>query len=766
MELNDYSISEISVDEYVRLFENAIAENKFYYLRTPFLIYKEPDHEASCKQLSEKYHSHPSSYNNHEFAKKIQETHPDLSNAKPWQVLFTGRYDGTVNNYFLWKLRPNLVDAISIFLQQNDENMIYENIKKLDTNSDIACDSINVWRLHVRPTPVREGSISEKEVVEYCVKHRIMAMGYRAEKEKELDINNDFEKYLSSVNSSKDVSNVTRMVKDVNVNDLVWLSDGTDYYIARVNENSSWHYVLNDDAEKYGIPNQIDNIYWHKVVDYDRSYEFKSQKAIYKAVKNKNLILAYSMECFNKLRDQNNENEFSEYDKEKIEFLKKGTVMDPVYSTHAKNLLSAKNIIFRGAPGTGKTYLSKNIAAEIVSNGQEQKYDNLSDEEKSRIGFVQFHPSYDYSDFVEGLRPITTDNNHMIFEVKSGSFKTFVEKAINHGFEEEAFSDEDVEHILEEYLSEYIKNKDDNEDDFFKTVRGTEFYITGSDDKYIQTFVPSHTQKKDSGLRKDVLKLLLKADIDFSSPKKLFEYVEDKVDPIYYQGNASYMLPVYNHIRKQKIYFDTKKRHTSNTQKNYVFIIDEINRGEISKIFGELFFSIDPGYRGDKGAVLTQYSYLHDDPEEKFYIPDNVYIIGTMNDIDRSVDSFDFAMRRRFRFVNISAKDSMKMLNDLANSEQIKNRMSNLNEVIANTEGLNENYQIGSAYFKKLEQLKTDSGSYDFAALWNDYLEPLLHDYVVGMPNEQDLMKEFKKQYDNETINNSDKSEQNDQGEV
>ena len=180
MELNDYSISEISVDEYVKLFKNAIAENKFYYLRTPFLIYKEPDHEASCKQLSEKYHSHPSSYNNHEFAKKIQKTHPDLSNVKPWQVLFTGRYDGTVNNFFLWKLRPNLVEAISIILQQNDENMIYENIKKLDTNSDIACDSINVWRLHVRPTSVREGAISEKEVVEYCVKHRIMAMGYRA----------------------------------------------------------------------------------------------------------------------------------------------------------------------------------------------------------------------------------------------------------------------------------------------------------------------------------------------------------------------------------------------------------------------------------------------------------------------------------------------------------------------------------------------------------------------------------------------------------
>ena len=73
--------------------------------------------------------------------------------------------------------------------------------------------------------------------------------------------------------------------------------------------------------------------------------------------------------------------------------------------------------------------------------------------------------------------------------------------------------------------------------------------------------------------------------------------------------------------------------------KKYIFIIDEINRGEISKIFGELFFAIDPGYRGRAGEISTQYANLHADPDEKFYIPENVYIIGTMNDIDRSVDN-------------------------------------------------------------------------------------------------------------------------------
>lgn len=106
--------------------------------------------------------------------------------------------------------------------------------------------------------------------------------------------------------------------------------------------------------------------------------------------------------------------------------------------------------------------------------------------------------------------------------------------------------------------------------------------------------------------------------------------------------------------------------------KKYIFIIDEINRGEISKIFGELFFAIDPGYRGKAGEISTQYSNLHFNSDEKFYIPENVYIIGTMNDIDRSVDSFDFAMRRRFRFVELKADEHLEAINETIEDEERK----------------------------------------------------------------------------------------------
>ena len=286
-------------------------------------------------------------------------------------------------------------------------------------------------------------------------------------------------------------------------------------------------------------------------------------------------------------------------------------------------LIESKNLIFRGAPGTGKSYLAREIAADIISNGYFDDYTLLTDEQKKQVEFVQFHPSYDYSDFVEGLRPRINDDGTMGFELQDGIFKKFVARA--------------------------QKNYEDSQ----KSVA--------------------------------------------------------KVEEL----------------------------------KKYIFIIDEINRGEISKIFGELFFAIDPGYRGRAGEISTQYANLHSDPDEKFFIPENVYIIGTMNDIDRSVDSFDFAMRRRFRFVELRVDERLEMLAELEDEElkaEAIRRMTALNKEIANVEDLNENYQIGASYFLKLKTLNFDQ-------LWTDYLKPLLQEYIQGMYDEEGLMNRFAKAY-------------------
>ncbi|KAB5914796.1 AAA domain-containing protein, partial [Bifidobacterium adolescentis] len=192
-------------------------------------------------------------------------------------------------------------------------------------------------------------------------------------------------------------------------------------------------------------------------------------------------------------------------------------------------------------------------------------------------------------------------------------------------------------------------------------------------------------------------------------------------------GFDAYRKAIVKHLKEEfglKNFISSTNDSTNN--QNYVFIIDEINRGEISKIFGELFFSIDPSYRGYEEGVYTQYANLHANPEEKFYIPNNVYIIGTMNDIDRSVDTFDFAMRRRFTFLEIKAEDSAQ---NMLIQEKTKKLMKRLNDAIIAEEigGLSTDYQIGASYF-----LGVDNGKETMKELWNTKLYPLLKDYFRG----------------------------------
>lgn len=401
---------------------------------------------------------------------------------------------------------------------------------------------------------------------------------------------------------------------------------------------------------------------------------------------------------------------------------------------YSATLIESKNIILRGAPGTGKSYLAKQIAADIISDGRKTDYMDLTAEEKEQVGFVQFHPSYDYSDFVEGLRPKINDDGTMGFELQDGVFKKFVERAKKnfenaHKTTEELAKDQKVEQQLENYFSTV-----DLEKLPFATKSGGEFQIVDVNEDKIKILIPQNEKAKYLYLQIDHLRKMLKSGQTFEQVRDVRDFFGKKFGT----QEHSYYFSVWKEIQQHSSQVGEVE---DQPEKAFIFIIDEINRGEISKIFGELFFSIDPGYRGKSGEVATQYSNLHSETEGKFYIPENVYIIGTMNDIDRSVDSFDFAMRRRFRFIEVKAENQTAMLDQLGElKDEAVARMMALNEAISAVDELNENYHIGPSYFLRLATLEASE-------LWTDYLEPLLQDYVRGMYEEEEIMKTFEQAY-------------------
>lgn len=418
----------------------------------------------------------------------------------------------------------------------------------------------------------------------------------------------------------------------------------------------------------------------------------------------------------------------TDYEVIENELVETKTSNSMMYQKYIDLLKESKNLVLTGAPGTGKTFMAQAIAKEMGCG-------------KEEMCFVQFHPSYDYTDFVEGLRPIVMSEGQMGFERKDGLFKEFCKKAIKNLID----SAKSIENLSKELswenkLQQFIDDSIDN-DTKFKLSNGSEFTIDEIKGRNIIAHNDSNPKTPLIPINADEIIELLTNDVPLNIVRDIRTYFNRKFGT----QPDSYAFIITKAIREMK--YKTQVISANKIErKPFVFIIDEINRGEASKIFGELFYAIDPGYRGKKDIrVKTQYQNLVPETDvfaEGFYIPENVFILGTMNDIDRSIESMDFAMRRRFTWKEIKPEDTQSMLDTLECATMAKSVMARLNNEISKIEGLGPAYQVGPSYFLKLG----DNGG-NFEKLWDMNIEPLLREYSRGFRKSDEIMEKLRSAY-------------------
>jgi 5-methylcytosine-specific restriction protein B len=452
------------------------------------------------------------------------------------------------------------------------------------------------------------------------------------------------------------------------INDLVYMLKG-----------QSFVRTINKFSEKYFIDKICEDFGGELCSNAKES--LKLHKEYYKSITNKNSSINYENQS------------------------KKVSLANENYSEKSY----VKNIILYGAPGIGKTHNYQKLIS-MIEEGKTQKeiFDSISQNEYSdqnntifktikdekRVEFVTFHQSYSYEDFIEGFRP--QENNGINLE--DGIFKKISLNAENQSKKviNKQITFEDAFEVLR---TKYI----DDEFEELRTVRGKKVIVSTFEEKYIQ--VKSEDSINWFNIKKSDLEEVVNGILD----KKILKPVDIKKTNVKKDtiSLAGYYFPIAQKIVNIVENSDVDQEQ----QKNFYIVIDEINRGNISKIFGELITLIEEDKR-DTYEVTLPYS------KEKFKVPSNLYIIATMNSTDKSIATVDIALRRRFTFLKMEPKA------DLVGHIKARELMKALNDHIS--EKLNADYRLGHSYFMKV---KNDD---DLEFVKEYKIKPLLEEYFYA----------------------------------
>lgn len=389
-----------------------------------------------------------------------------------------------------------------------------------------------------------------------------------------------------------------------------------------------------------------------------------------------------------------------------------------------KNTLTTQplNQILYGPPGTGKTYNTINKALEIIDGivpdsriKIKERFEELKKAEQ--IEFVTFHQSYGYEEFVEGIKAKTSEKG-IEYKIESGIFKKLSKQA-KENYENSQKSSEKLkqEKSLQQKIEQFLNDSLEESREFSKT-KGGKFKIKDIINSSIFVFT------EDSNYNENILELdidelfkILDSDIELKTSRQL---AKDIFEINNQRQKDTYYFSMYKEFQKQDFNVAEDEK-IEEPLKNFVLIIDEINRGNISKIFGELITLIEPSKRiGADEEIRVKLPYSNDD----FGVPSNLHIIGTMNTADRSIALMDTALRRRFDFEEMMPNlETLKELTDISgvNTQKLLETINKRIEYL-----YDRDHTIGHAYFMSL---KEKASLDELENIFRNKIIPLLQEY-------------------------------------